>query len=91
VAAFPPQAGPRKRSSGRGRTALHCWHYDPTVKPLGKLLVAVAYNSRKNHTKGTKTEVVSTCPVHSTLAAMLTEWKFGGWTAMIGATPSRTI
>ncbi len=33
--------------------------------------------------KGTKTESVKHIPVHPTLAAMLAEWKFGGWAAMM--------
>jgi hypothetical protein len=43
------------------------------MKPLGKLLVALAYNTRKHRAKGTKTEVVKHVPVHPTLAAMLAE------------------
>ncbi|HWU88839.1 MAG TPA: hypothetical protein VN253_16345 [Kofleriaceae bacterium] len=71
--------------------ALRWRHYDPAMKPLGKLLVAVAYNTRKNRTKGTKIEVMKHVPVHPTLAAMLAEWKIGGWAAMMGAIPIRMI
>lgn len=67
--------------------ALRWRHYDPSVEPLGKMLVALAYNTRKNRAKGTKTEVVKHVPVHATLAAMLAEWKLSGWEAMMGRAP----
>ena len=57
------------------------------VKPLGKLTVALSYNTRKNRAKSTKTEAVRHVPVHPTLAAMLAEWKLGGWAAMMGRSP----
>jgi len=67
--------------------ALRWRHYDPTKKPLGELLVAFAYSTRKSRVKGTKTESVKHIPVHPTLAAMLAEWKLGGWAAMMGRHP----
>lgn len=67
--------------------ALRWSHYDPTVRPLGKLRIARAYNSRKNSVKSTKTDAVRVVPVHPTLAAMLAEWKLGGWAAMMGRSP----
>jgi hypothetical protein len=39
---------------------------------------------RKNREKSTKTDAVKHVPVHPVLAAMLTEWKLGGWSAMFG-------
>jgi len=68
--------------------ALRWRHYDPTAQPLGRLLVATSYNTKRNATKGTKTETTKTIPVHSTLAAMLAEWKLGGWAAMMGRPPT---
>lgn len=62
-------------------------HYDPTLEPLGKLLVARSYNTRKNREKGTKTDAVRHVPVHPVLAAMLAEWKLHGWAEMIGRAP----
>jgi hypothetical protein len=53
-------------------------NYDPTVRPLGKLLVAKSYSTRVGE-KTTKTDAVKHVPVHPTLAAMLAEWKLGGW------------
>jgi hypothetical protein len=37
--------------------------------------------------KTTKTDAVKHVPVHPTLAAMLAEWKLGGWAAMMGRAP----
>jgi hypothetical protein len=62
-------------------------HYDPVVRPLGKLLVARSYNSRTGREKNTKTEAVKHVPVHPTLAAMLAEWKLGGWPELMGRAP----
>jgi hypothetical protein len=70
-------------------SALRWRHYDPTVRPLGKLLVAKSYSTRIGE-KTTKTDAVKHVPVHPTLAAMLAEWKLGGWAAMMGHAPART-
>jgi len=67
--------------------ALRWRHWDPSVEPLGKLLVAASYNTRKHRAKGTKTDVVRHVPVHPTLAAMLAEWRLSGWAAMMGRQP----
>jgi len=68
--------------------ALRWRHYDPTIRPLGKLLVAKSYNTRKNREKSTKTDAVKHVPVHPVLAAMLAEWKLGGWAEMVGRAPA---
>jgi integrase len=44
--------------------ALRWRHYDPTVTPLGKILVARSYNTRGNVEKTTKTDAVKHIPVH---------------------------
>ena len=62
-------------------------HYDPTMRPLGKLLVAFSYSTLKSREKTTKTDAIKHVPVHPTLAAMLAEWKLGGWAAMMGRHP----
>jgi integrase len=67
--------------------ALRWRHYDPTVTPLGKLLVARSYNTRRNIEKTTKTDAVKHVPVHPVLAAILAEWKLGGWAEMMGRAP----
>jgi len=64
-------------------------HYNPALTPLGELLVARAYNTRKHREKSTKTDTVRHVPVHPTLAAMLAEWKLGGWPELIGRAPGR--
>jgi integrase len=72
-----------------GETAALRWrHYDPAVRPLGKLLVAKSYNTRKNREKSTKTDAVKHVPVHPVLAAMLAEWKLGGWAEMMSRAPA---
>jgi hypothetical protein len=67
--------------------ALRWRHYDPVVRPLDKRLVARSYNSRTGREKNTKTEAIKHVPVHPTLAAMLAEWKLGGWPELIGRAP----
>jgi hypothetical protein len=57
-------------------------HYEPDLKPLGRLLIA---NSNKR--LRTKTGAVRQVPVHPTLAKMLAEWKLHGWPAMMGRHP----
>ncbi|HET9625886.1 MAG TPA: hypothetical protein VFP84_31210, partial [Kofleriaceae bacterium] len=48
-----------------GESAAVRWrHYNASTAPLGKLTIAVAFNSRKNKVKGTKTEAVRYVPVH---------------------------
>lgn len=68
-------------------SALRWRHYDQTAHPLGRLLVATSYSTEKRRTKGTKTDVVRHIPVHPVLAAILAEWRLGGWTAMMGHAP----
>ena len=67
--------------------ALRWRHRDPSVQPLGKLLVAASYNTREHRAKGTKTDDVHHVPVHPTLAAMLAECRLSGWAAMLGRQP----
>jgi integrase len=67
--------------------ALRWRHYDPTKQPLGELLVAFSYSTLRSREKTTKTDSSKHIPVHPTLAAMLAEWKLGGWAAMMGRHP----
>jgi hypothetical protein len=67
--------------------ALRWRHYDPTVTPLGKILVAKSYNTRANVEKTTKTDAVKHIPVHPVLAAMLAQWRLAGWPEMMGRAP----
>jgi integrase len=68
--------------------ALRWRHYDAAKQPLGSLFVAVSFSSRSFRTKSTKTESVKYVPVHTTLAAMLAEWRLGGWATMMGRPPA---
>ena len=67
--------------------ALRWRHYDTDKRPLGELLVARAYSATFRGEKGTKTDAVKHVPVHPTLAAILAEWKLGGWAEMMGRPP----
>ena len=57
-------------------------HYDPKAQPLGRLLIAHSHAR-----EGTKTDVTRLVPVHPVLAAILAEWKLGGWVSMMGRHP----
>ena len=67
--------------------ALRWRNYDPVVKPLGKLGVAASYNVKLKKETRTKTEMPREIPVHGTLAAILAEWRLGGWVTMMGRRP----
>jgi integrase len=58
-------------------------HYDPSLKPLGRLLIATSYDLGR-----TKTKQPRRMPVHPALAAILAEWKLSGWPAMMGREPT---
>ncbi len=72
-----------------GEAAALRWRmYDARAEPLGRLTVASSYSTCRSAVKGTKTEAVRAVPVHSTLAAMLAEWRLAGWAAMMGRLPN---
>lgn len=72
-----------------GEIAARRWRdYDATVEPLGRLTIASALNTRKYKVKSTKTKTARIIPVHSTLGAMLAEWRLHGWEAMVGRAPT---
>jgi len=58
-------------------------HHDAGLSPLGGILVATSYNTGR-----TKTKQPRRMPVHSTLAAILAEWKLSGWAQMMGRQPT---
>jgi integrase len=58
-------------------------HYDPTVQPLGRIVVAVSYDNPR-----TKTKSPRQMPVHPVLASILAEWKMSGWPSMMGRQPT---
>lgn len=61
--------------------------YDPRAPALGRLTVATSYDTRTRELGATKTETVREVPVHPTLAAVLAEWKVGGWERHTGRAP----
>jgi integrase len=68
--------------------ALRIRHYKPEARPLGELVIAHSYNSKKRLTKGTKTGVTRLVPVHPWLADILGAWLGGGWAEMMGRAPT---
>jgi integrase len=58
-------------------------HYDPSLQPLGALLIATSYDKGR-----TKTKQPRRMPVHPTLAAILAEWKLSDWPRMMGRQPT---
>lgn len=66
-----------------GEGAGMCWrHYEPSKRPLGRLMVRRSYDHLY-----TKTKRRRDMPVHPVLAAMLAEWKLSGWPEMMGRPP----
>jgi integrase len=66
-------------------SALRWRHYDPKAQPLGKLRVVESYNTRLKKTTETKAERPRSVPVMPALAAILAEWKLGGWRETVKA------
>jgi integrase len=56
--------------------------YDPSLKPLGRLLVATQYGG-----DDTKTETTREVPVHPVLAELLAKWKTEGFPLFFGRKP----
>jgi integrase len=54
-------------------------HFDDTLEPLGRLLIATSYDSGR-----TKTDVTRRVPVHPTLAKILTAWRDEHWARVYG-------
>jgi integrase len=72
-----------------GEGAARRWrHYDPDAKPLGKLVVNTSYNNYFKIEKEPKTKQQRDVPVHPVLAALLAEWKLGGWERAMGRKPT---
>ena len=71
-----------------GEAAALRWRvYDTTLEPLGRLLVASSWHTRRREEKSTKTEQPRQVPVHPVLARILAEWKLGGWQVMMQRAP----
>lgn len=70
-----------------GESAALRWrNYKAEKQPLGEITVARSHSTKRNETKGTKTEAVRYVPVHPALAAILKDWR-DGWAAMMGREP----
>jgi integrase len=67
--------------------ALRWHHYDAKAEPLGRLIIAKSYNTKLKVEKSVKTKVPRAVPVHPVLAALLAEWKLGGWAQLRGRDP----
>ncbi|MBI2894482.1 MAG: tyrosine-type recombinase/integrase [Deltaproteobacteria bacterium] len=71
-----------------GEIAALRWRlYDPTLEPLGRLLVAASWSTKDHVERETKTKVPRQLPVHATLATVLAQWRLGGWQRMMGRPP----
>ena len=63
-------------------------HYDATLLPLGRLLVAHSYSTKSKKEKSVKTEQPRWVPVHEALAQRLADWRDrGGWEEPMGRKP----
>ncbi|MBS2031608.1 MAG: hypothetical protein JST54_27165 [Deltaproteobacteria bacterium] len=60
-------------------SALRWGDYDPDKQPLGRIVAARSWDSKRKLFKPTKTEVAHEVPVHPVLAAVLARWRMGGW------------
>jgi integrase len=69
-------------------SALRWSSYNTTLEPLGQLLVASSWSTRRHIEKDTKAERPRLVPVHSALAWILAEWKRSGWPEMMGREPT---
>lgn len=58
-------------------------HYDPTLEPLGRLIIATSYDTGR-----TKTEVTRRVPVHPVLAKILAAWRISHWERIYGRAPT---
>jgi len=72
-----------------GEAAALRWNaWDQSPAPLGKLAVAVSYDSRAKVEKATKTERPREVPVHPALAKVLASWWESGWARFTGRPPT---
>ncbi len=69
-------------------SALRWSSYNTTLEPLGQILVASSWSTRRHIEKDTKAERPRLVPVHPVLAWTLTEWKHSGWPEMMGREPT---
>jgi integrase len=71
-----------------GEASARRWRdYDATTEPLGRLTVATQIGDDRASVRALKTETPRAVPVHPTLAAILAEWRLGGFGRMLGRSP----
>jgi integrase len=68
--------------------ALRWCRWERNLKPLGRLTIAVSWNSSRHVEKATKTGRVRQVPVHPVLAKVLAAWKLGGFQRYTGHAPT---
>lgn len=72
-----------------GEVAALRWnHYQNDLAPLGKLVIARSYNTRRRVEKDVKTQRPREMPVHPTLARILARWWDSGWEKAFGRAPT---
>ncbi len=72
-----------------GEVAALRWnHLHKDLKPLGKLVIARSYNTRRRVEKDVKTQRPREMPVHPTLALILSRWWASGWEKTFGRAPN---
>jgi integrase len=76
-------AGPRFGEAA----ALCVRHYLREMQPLGQLVIARSWNTKRKKLKSTKTNRTRKVPVHPALAALLDEWLAQGFRAWMGRAP----
>lgn len=72
-----------------GEVSARRWRdYDADAAPLGRMSVHTSYTRHNKTEKVTKTDAPREVPVHPRLAAILAEWKLGGWQRTFGRKPT---
>jgi integrase len=72
-----------------GEVAALRWNrYDRSTKPLGKLLIASSWDTKKQREQPLKTEVPREVPVHAVLAQVLSDWWDSGFARIHGRAPT---
>ena len=67
--------------------ALRWRHYDTAMEPLGRLTIAMSFDSHAFEEKRTKTETTRYVPVHPLLAEILKVWHEQHWESIFGRKP----
>lgn len=68
--------------------ALRWRHIDTTAQPLGRMTIAVAYDSHACEEKRTKTSTTRQVPIHPVLAGILESWREDHWEEVYGRPPT---